>query len=757
MFLAMAMQARSDMSFGRGNVARRQHRQLDRPRSPTRRRRKKGGDHAIGRSRGGLSTKINALVDERGLPVRLNIAAGQVILQPVPTGRASCGGARLESAARGTRTAGVNSGRRNRGVNDEALPSTEGRFELLVRAIVDYAIYMLDTNGIVTSWNAGAERAKGYSEAEIIGQHFSRFFTPEDRSAGKPEHALKTARENGRFEDEGWRLRKDGSTYWALAVLDAIYDGKGHLIGFAKVTRDMTERRAAQITLTESERRFRLLVTSVVDYALYMLDTEGHVTNWNPGAERLKGYTQQEIIGEHFSRFYTPEDRESGLPARALATALEAGKFEAEGWRVRKDGSRFWASVLIDPIREETGELVGFAKITRDMSERRALDQAKEQLYQAQKMETVGQLTGGVAHDFNNLLTAVGGSVSLIAQYTSDSRVQRLAETAQRAVSRGAKLTGQLLAFARRQVLKPQVSDLNELVSVFEALLRRAVGDTITLKMNLDPGLWATEVDQAQFQSALLNLAINARDALEGKGTLRIETSNVELDAAAAARVGELSRGAYVMVAVSDDGPGMSDEVKARAIEPFYTTKDVGKGTGLGLSQVYGFVRQSHGQLEIESRLDRGTTVRLYLPRSAKSAETVEVNFSTPKGRGTILIVEDDPDVLDVTVETVKSFGYSVLTAENAAEALKILERETAIDVLFSDVVMPHGINGVELAREARKQRPDLRVVLASGYAKEMLKGQGKAISGMSFIAKPYQSPELAVLLRDMTRMDGRE
>jgi PAS domain S-box-containing protein len=634
----------------------------------------------------------------------------------------------------------------------------QARFERLVKAVTDYAIYMLDTDGKVTSWNAGAERAKGYTEAEILGQHFSRFFTEEDRAAGLPQRALRVARETGRFESEGWRLRKDGTRFWALAVLDAIYDSNGEVIGFAKVTRDMTERRAAEAALVESERRFRQLVTAIVDYALFMLDRDGYIINWNPGAERTKGYKAEEIVGKHFSTFYTEQDRAAGIPQRALATAAREGRFEAVGWRVRKDGSHFWANVVIDPIRDEQGELVGFAKITRDISDKRALELAKEQLYQAQKMETVGQLTGGVAHDFNNLLTAVSGSLSLIGQISTDARIERLVETAQRAVARGAKLTSQLLAFARRQTLKPQTADVNELIGVFEALLRQAVGDMVEFEVDLDPGIWLVAVDEAQFQSALLNLAVNARDAMNGRGgRLVIETRNVELDEARAAALGEVGPGAYVVVSVRDTGPGMSDEVKARAIEPFYTTKDVGKGSGLGLSQVYGFARQSRGQLEIDSAVGRGTAVRIFLPRSEAGSATGarSVGRGAARKAGTVLVVEDDPDVLEVAVESLRTLGYNVLSAANAVEALTILERDVPIDLLFSDVIMPRGMSGVELAQEARRRRPGLRVLLASGYTREVLKGEDTTGGELGFIAKPYQVGQLAEMLRAMLRADA--
>ncbi len=509
------------------------------------------------------------------------------------------------------------------------LPADEGRrLKLLIQAVTDYAIYMLDANGVVTSWNTGAERLKGYSEAQILGQHFSRFFTPEDRAAGKPQRALETARSVGRYEEEGWRMRRDGTRFWALAVLDTIYEADGSVVGFAKITRDLTDRRAVMEALRESEQRFRLLVEGVVDYSLFMIDRQGTVQNWNPGAERTKGYSAEEIVGRNFSVFYTEEDRAAGLPAKALQIAAETGRYESEGWRVRKGGTRFWASVVIDRILDAHGNTIGFAKITRDITERHQLERAKEQLFQAQKLETIGQLTGGVAHDFNNLLTAVLGSLSLITQMTTDTRVKRLAETAARAADRGARLTSQLLAFARRQTLRPQASDLNQLITAFDALLRRAVGETVSVETNLAPELWVAAVDQAQFQSALLNLVVNARDAMPGGGALLIETKNVVLDESGAAALTEIEPGPYVIASVRDTGSGMTDEVKRRAIEPFYTTKDIDKGTGLGLSQVYGFARQSNGQLEIESEPGKGTTVRIYLPRASDDAERATL----PKG-----------------------------------------------------------------------------------------------------------------------------
>jgi PAS domain S-box-containing protein len=305
----------------------------------------------------------------------------------------------------------------------------EGRYRLLVESITDYAIYMLDSDGVVTSWNPGAQRFKGYVADEIVGQHFSVFYTEADRAAGGPAKALAAAAQEGHFEREGWRVRKDGTRFWAHVVIDPIKTDGGALIGFAKITRDLTERREAEAALRQSEQQFRLLVQGVADYAIYMLDRRGNVSSWNLGAERIKGYAPAEIIGQHFSRFYTEEDRTAGLPAEGLATAEREGRWENEGWRLRKDGSRFWAHVVIDCIRDDDGKVVGFAKITHDNTERRdaqrALEEAREALFQSQKMQAVGQLTGGVAHDFNNLLTVIIGGLDTLKRCEPHEAVRR--------------------------------------------------------------------------------------------------------------------------------------------------------------------------------------------------------------------------------------------------------------------------------------------------------------------------------------------
>jgi PAS domain S-box-containing protein len=341
--------------------------------------------------------------------------------------------------------------------------SGDRRFERLVNAVKDYAIYLLDREGHVASWNSGAERFKGYTADEIIGHHFSRFYTEEDRARGLPQRALDTAARQGTFEAEGWRVRKDGTRFWTSVVIDPVLDDAGALIGFAKVTRDVTDKRNAEQALRESEQRFRLLVQGVKDYAIYMLDPQGHVTNWNPGAQAIKGYTADEIVGRHFSHFYTEEDQQGGEPARALRMATETGKYEIEAWRVRKDGSRFRAGVLIDSIRDENGTLIGFAKVTRDLTERwhaqQEVERAREAMAQAQKMEAVGRLTGGVAHDFNNFLTIIRASADLLRMPTlSEDKRERYIEAIAETADRAAALTSQLLAFSRRQPLNPKSS-----------------------------------------------------------------------------------------------------------------------------------------------------------------------------------------------------------------------------------------------------------------------------------------------------------
>ena len=617
--------------------------------------------------------------------------------------------------------------------------SPDDRFQLLVNAVTDYAIYMLDLDGRIATWNPGARRFKGYEADEIIGEHFSRFFTPEDQEAGLPGRALKIAGAEGRFEAEGWRVRKDGERFWAHAIIDAVHAPSGEVIGFAKITRDVTEKKAAEQALFESEQRFRMLVQGVRDYAIYMLDQDGRITNWNAGAECIKGYTADEIIGEHFSRFYTDEDRERGEPARALKTALEKGKYENEAWRVRKDGERFWASIVIDPIRDECGRHIGFAKITRDITERRRaeieLEETRIALAQAQKLQALGELTGGIAHDFNNLMTVIRGSAELLGRGNlSEDRRAKYIEAIIDTAGRATTLTSHLLAFSRRQPLKPEVLDLNVRLDAFADILTRTLGNAVEVRLDPAPALWRVEADPTQLETALLNAAINARDAMPDGGTLTISTAN---------RPGE-DGGDMVSVALTDTGEGIPPAVMERVFEPFFTTKPVGKGTGLGLSQIHGFAAQTGGRAEVESTEGVGTTLRLVLPRSDKplASRPADKSAAVLPERLSILLVEDNPQVSEFARHLLEDLNCRVIEAANSEEALAALERE-CVDLVFTDIVMP-GLSGIELGQQVQERYPDLPVLLASGYSEELLNGNGPSFE---LLRKPYSRDELAQAL----------
>ena len=467
-----------------------------------------------------------------------------------------------------------------------------------------------------------------------------------------------------------------------------------------------------------------------------MLDPEGCITNWNLGGERIKGYSATDIVGQHFSIFFTAEDRAKGEPGREIATAAREGRFEGEGWRVRKDGTMFWASVVVDRILDHDGNLLGFAKVTRDMTEKKKaeeeLERARAALAQAQKMEAIGQLTGGVAHDFNNLLTVITNSLDLILDPRRDeTQRRRIIDTAQRAAERGAKLNQQLLAFSRRQPLRPEPHNINALIGGFEAVLRRACREAIEFDLDLAPSPVAATIDAQQFETALLNLVVNARDAMPAGGSLRLATGIETIDEDRARTMSDIAPGRYVKVSVSDTGEGMTPEVVGRAFEPFFTTKEVGKGSGLGLSQVYGFVVQSGGHVAIDSTPGAGTSVTLFLPATDRdpAADPAHPETQTNAVRAKILVVEDDPDVLDVAVESLRMLGYDVLTAPDGPSALAVLRRDPDIQILLSDIAMPHGMNGVELARTAVRLHPKLRVLLASGYPMTALpRGDGPAV-----------------------------
>jgi PAS domain S-box-containing protein len=635
-------------------------------------------------------------------------------------------------------------------------------FQLLIDAVTEYAIYMLGVDGTVLTWNSGAARLKGYKPEEIIGRSFSKFYTEEDRAAGLPQKALQTAAETGRFAAEGWRVRKDGARFWASVVIDPIFDETGKIIGFAKVTRDITERQETQQTLLESERRYRRLVEAVVDYAIFQIDPGGVIATWNVGAERIKGYSTSEIVGKHFSTFYTEEDRAARIPERALKIAASEGRYASEGWRLRKDGSRFWASVVLDAIYGDSDELLGFAKVTRDITERHEAQQklrsTQEQLAASQKMEAVGQLSGGIAHDFNNLMMIVLGNLETVqrhaAKLSGATNAQRALNNAMRGAQRAAALTSRLLAFSRRQPLDPKPLDVNKFLNGSVEFLQRSLGEAIEIEAVGSAGLWNIEVDANHLESALVNLAINARDAMPEGGKLTIEAANMFADDDYIEANQEVSRGQYVVICVTDTGTGMPPDIANHAFEPFFTTKEAGHGTGLGLSQVYGFVKQSGGHIKIYSEPGQGTTIKMYFPRLLRGEEPADQGSDELIAEGeaneTILVVEDDTDVRTYLAEALRDLNYRVVTTSNATAALAILARnDRRIDLLLTDVVMA-GMNGRELARRAQALRSNLPVLYMTGYSRNAVMHQGRLDDGVELLQKPVSQAQLASRIRGL-------
>ncbi len=505
----------------------------------------------------------------------------------------------------------------------------------------------------------------------------------------------------------------------------------------------------ASTSVSEGEQ-FRRLVEGVTDYAIYMLDTDGSVASWNAGAQRIKGYSPEEIIGRSFATFYTEADRLKGEPQRALEVARTEGRFEKEAQRVRKDGSQFWAHVIIDAIHDPAGQLVGFAKITRDITERvntqKELERAREELFQSQKMEAIGQLTGGVAHDFNNLLMAVLGSLELLRKRlpSDDPKLLQLLDNAERGAERGRALTQRMLAFARRQELQLRPVDLRSLLQSMRDLIGRSLGPMVEVSITAPAGLPPAITDANHLETAILNLVVNARDAMPEGGSITVsaEEANPPRELA-------LPPARYIRLAVTDTGSGMDDATLGRAAEPFFTTKGVGKGTGLGLSMVHGLAEQSGGRLSLSSRPKEGTTVVLWLPVAGSDgnqvrAEAVAPAKAAPAEKRPLLIVavDDDPLVLMNTTAMLEDLGHTVIDAMSGAEALQKLEEAGKVDLVITDHAMP-SMTGSQLAQQIRARWPALPVVLATGYA-ELPPGGNETLPRLS---KPFSQADLAKIV----------
>jgi PAS domain S-box-containing protein len=545
---------------------------------------------------------------------------------------------------------------------------------------------------------------------------------------------------------------KDGSWRWLNWTL-AVEGGLIYVIG-----RDITADKEVAQRVRDSERDFRTLVNAVTDYAIFRLTPDGTVATWNAGAERAKGYLAREIIGQHFSKFHTPEDQARGLPGRLLAQAVREGRAEIEGWRVRKDGSRFWANVVIDPIYDEHGRLSGFAKITRDITERRdaqlELERTQQQLAQAQKMDALGQLTGGIAHDFNNMLMVVGGYTQFLKQRLSEPKDKRAIEAIEFATSRAESLTRQLLTFSRRQSLNRTTVKLAECFEAMRDILATTAKGNVALDIAVGEDIWPVTIDVNEFEVAIINLVINARDAMPKGGRIAIGARNQSIEARDAI---DLLHGDFVAIDVEDNGAGIPAEIVTKVFDPFFTTKGVEKGTGLGLSQVYGFVHQAGGTVRLASKVDVGTKVTLYLPRSTSVVAPIEDQPVQPGGGSeTILVVEDNPDVQSIAANMLQELGYTVRTADCAARALDVLKSDDAIKLVLTDIVMPGPLDGMGLAQHLSKEHRDIKILLTTGYSQ----AASDPRSPFAVLRKPYQLATMARAVRnalDRQPVDGRQ
>jgi PAS domain S-box-containing protein len=642
-----------------------------------------------------------------------------------------------------------------------ALPDSDAFLRAIIETTPEW-IKIVARDGRLVQMNAAGLSMVGADDfARVRNSYMYDLIAPEHRDAWRANHERVCNGERLSWEFDIVGLDGQRCRVETHATPIALAGGFGQLA----ITRDITLRRETELALHElnlslqakigertreleralaqlgeTERSFELLVDGVTDYALYMLDPNGNIVSWNAGAKRIKGYESSDIIGRHFSVFYTPEDIAAGIPTRALRTAAREGRFETEGWRVRQDGSRFWANAIIDPIRDR-GELVGFAKITRDITERRATE---ERLRHAQKMEVVGQFTGGAAHDFNNLLMAILGSLDLLRKrLPNDRHMLALLDNAVQGARRGTLLTQRMLAFARRQELKREAVDLGRLVTGMKEFLAHSMGAAIDVEIRVPRQLPCVRTDANQLETALQNLALNARDAMAGRGTITIAAREENLEAD---NTLSLSAGRYICLSVTDTGHGMDAATLARATEPFFTTKGVGKGTGLGLSMVDGLAAQSGGRLAVHSEVDVGTRIELWLPVAtadiapARDPGAIDTEMLRPTANPkVVLAVDDDELVLMNVTAMLEDLGHSVIDVGSGAKALEVIDAGTAVDLVVSDQAMP-GMTGVELVKAIRERRPDLPIILATGFA-ELPPGTDATVRRL---AKPFTQRELA-------------
>ncbi|MGC3981478.1 MAG: PAS domain S-box protein [Steroidobacteraceae bacterium] len=625
---------------------------------------------------------------------------------------------------------------------ERALSTSEEQFRALIEGIQDYAILMLDADGMIRTWSKTAERIGGYQAEEIIGQSFSKLFTAEDIALGRPERELVQARMAGKQEIDGWRLHKNGTPYWAAGTLAALRDAEDRLFGFVKVMRDITDKR-------RNDELLRSVLDNTLD-AIISMDARGNISSFNRAGELMFGREASEVIGQNI-RLLMP-DSCHGEYDKHLADYLRTGKaahiaLGRELYGLRGDGLTFAMDFAVTGF--ELDRQQHFIGILRDISERKNLE---EQLRQSQKLDAFGQLAGGVAHDFNNLLLVISGYSSLLmSTLDANDESHKFVGEIRRAGERAAALTRQLLAFSRQQVLEPRVLDLNEVVRGTERMLMRVIGEQVQLNSVLASQISAVKIDPGQLEQVIMNLVVNARDAMPEGGKLSIETAEIEVDAMYRKMHPQLRPGCFVVLTISDTGQGMTAQVRSRIFEPFFTTKAVGKGTGLGLAVVHGIVKQSGGHIEVHSEPGFGTAFKIYLP-AVKEAPVASADIEAPQvdnGNETILLVEDDDSVRELVARSLQSLGYKVMQAVNGHAALQVLDTHSAqIDLLLTDVVMPE-MTGRELAEEfsTRSRAP---VLFVSGYTNDAVVRHGVLHAEAAFLHKPFTLKALSSKVREL-------
>ncbi|MGI2030902.1 PAS domain S-box protein [Rhizobium panacihumi] len=632
-------------------------------------------------------------------------------------------------------------------MDDQILEQGEGDLALKLSALDPLHIVVHDSEGIIRSWSTGSGRLFGWSASDAVGSTLTDILAPEETLSIPEIDAV--IRMYGRWKGNLVYRHRDGHPISVLSRWLHLPRPNGQPPLIMQVNEDFEAAATIREDLAAREAHFRSILQTVPE-AMVVIDELGIITSFSSAAEDLFGYQASEVEGRNVSMLMPNPDRENH--------DRYIGKYLATGHRriigigrvvkgLRKDGTTF-------PMELAVGEALSngkrvFTGFVRDLTSRHKIE---EELRQAQKMEAIGQLTGGLAHDFNNLLTIISGNLEIAEAKVTDPKVQVLLREAQGATDDGAKLTGQLLAFGRKQPLNPKLTDLGQMIASFSELIRRTIGDRIELRTVVTGGANEALVDGPQLQNVLLNLTLNARDAMPEGGELSIEVSRVYLDQDYAQMYPEMRAGEYVLIAVTDTGMGMSEDVKVRAFEPFFTTKHGGGGTGLGLSMVYGFVRQSGGHIQLESELGQGTSLRLFLPSVTRQSMALEDSSATidqpaiAAGHEPVLVVEDDARVRRIAVARLETAGYTVHQAGGGVEALEILGNNPEIVLLFTDVAMP-GMSGDKLAQEVRKRRPDIKVLFTSGFAEPDVALRQFA-EHSAWLKKPYTARDLAAQMR---------